>query len=305
VSERLAVPEARDRDVKGRQPAKRLGGLGAVDVEHAADDPPVLAAGDGVAGEQHLVPGQVHRDAPRRVAGSGHRDRAVAEAKPVAVGELPVDPRRNQRRHRPRRELARDSLVDGPFPVGQVRGRPDAGGADERRVGLVREHRHLALALLGDVRRGADVVEMKVREHHLAQVRGLVPGLADRVVKQRRGAGQPGVDERQPVRVGPQVGVPDRKADEVQARQQLDNIHAPTVSARRRAHLAVLSWAAGRPSFMPVNPAHRGADRDSTTENSFIVENNYSYGVKILRTEKSFHDNRRAAGEFHPGSTGS
>ena len=79
------MPEARDRDVKGRQPAKRLGSLGTVDVEHAADDPPVLAAGDGVAGEQHAVLWQVHRDAPRRVAGSGHRDRAVAKAEVVAV----------------------------------------------------------------------------------------------------------------------------------------------------------------------------------------------------------------------------
>ena len=130
--------------------------------------------------------------------------------------ELPVDPRRDQRGRRPSGELARDLLEQWPFPVGQVRRRPSSGGADERRVGAVREHLHLAPP--GHVGRGADVVGVEVRQHQAPQVRGLVPGPADRVGEQRRGAGKAGIDEREPVGVAPQVGVTDRKADEVQPR---------------------------------------------------------------------------------------
>ena len=45
VGERLAVTEAGDRDAQASQPAERRGGLGAVEVEYAADDRPVFAAG--------------------------------------------------------------------------------------------------------------------------------------------------------------------------------------------------------------------------------------------------------------------
>jgi Phage integrase family len=90
---------------------------------------------------------------------------------------------------------------------------------------------HLYLAPPGDVGRGADVVGVEVRQHQPPQVRGLVSGLADRFGDQRRGAGEPGVDEGQPVGVVPQVGMPDRKPDEVQARHQLDDVHEATVSA--------------------------------------------------------------------------
>ena len=81
---------------------------------------------------------------------------------------------------------------------------------------MVGEHLHLAPA--GDFGRAADVVGVEVRQHQAPQVGGLVPGLADRVGKQRRGAGEAGVDEGETVGVTPQIGVPDWKADEVQAR---------------------------------------------------------------------------------------
>ena len=225
VGERLAMAEARDGGVEAGQPAKRGGCLGAVDVEYAADDRAVRAAGCWVAGEQHLVPGEVERDAPRRVAGNGHRHGAVAEAELVAVLDLAVDPRR---RHRLRREPAHDLVVEGPFPVGQVRCRPGRPGADERRVGAVGEHLHVALA--GDVGRGPDVIGVEVRQHQPPQVGGLVSALPDRVGDQRRGPGKAGVDEGEPVGIVPQVGVPGRKADEAQARQELDDVHAATVT---------------------------------------------------------------------------
>ena len=159
---------------------------------------------------------EVERDAARRVAGNGHRHGSVAETGLVAVRELAVDARRDERRRWLGRALARDLLVHRPFPVGQIRCGPASPGADERRVGVVREHFHLAPA--GDVGGGADVVGVEVRQHQVPQVRGLVPGPADRVGEQRRGAGEPGIDEGQPLGVTPQVGVADRQADEVQAR---------------------------------------------------------------------------------------
>src|ERR1700748_3171359 len=86
----------------------------------------------------------------------------ATEAGLVAVRELAVDPRRYERRRRPRRGLARDLLEQRPFPVGQVRRRPRSRGADERRVGVVREHLHLGPP--GDAGRAADVVGMEVRQ---------------------------------------------------------------------------------------------------------------------------------------------
>jgi hypothetical protein len=133
--------------------------LGAVDVEYAADDRPVFAAGDSVAGEHDLVAGKVERDAARCVAGNGHRHGTVAETDFVSVSDLAVDPRRDDR-FRP--ELAHDLLVDGPFPVGQVRRRPGRCSADERRVGVVGEHFHLAP--VSDGCRGPDLVGVEVRQ---------------------------------------------------------------------------------------------------------------------------------------------
>ena len=159
VSERLAVAKAGDCDAEAGQRTERRVDLGAVDVEDAADDLPVLAARCGVAGEQHLVPGKVERDAARRMAGNGHGHGAVAEAEFVAVVEFAVYPGRHRRL---RREPANRSVVDGLFPVGQVRWRPGGLGPDERRVGVVREHFYRAPAR--DVSRGADVIDVEVRQ---------------------------------------------------------------------------------------------------------------------------------------------
>ena len=78
------------------------------------------------------------------------------------------------------------------------------------------EHRYLALA--GEVGRGADVIGVKVRKRDPPQVGRLLPGLDDGIGEQARRAGEAGVDEGQPVGILPQVGVPDRQADEEQAR---------------------------------------------------------------------------------------
>ena len=71
---------------------------------------------------------------------------------------------------------------------------------------------HLDVAPAGDVGGGADVIGVEVRQDQAPQVGGLVPGLVDRRRDQRRGAGEAGVDEREPVGVVPQVGVADREA---------------------------------------------------------------------------------------------
>jgi len=159
------------------------------------------------------------------MAGNGHRHGAVAEAEFVAVPDLAVDPRRY---HWLRRKPAHDLVVNGPFPVGQVRCRPGRPSVNKRRVGVAGEHLHLAPA--GDVGRGADVIGVEVREHQPPQVCGLVPALADGVGDQRRGPGEAGVDKGEPVGIVPQVSVPDRQADEAQARPELDDVHAATVS---------------------------------------------------------------------------
>jgi hypothetical protein len=69
------------------------------------------------------------------------------------------------------------------------------------------------------------VVGVEVREHQPPQVGGFASGLADRVRDQRLGTGKAGVDKGQPIGITPQIGVPDREPDEVQARHQLDDIH--------------------------------------------------------------------------------
>ena len=97
AGERVAVAEAGDGHVEARQPSERGGGLGAVDVEHAADHRSVRGPRGRVAGEQHLVPGKVDRDAAGRMAGDGDRHGAVAEAEFVAVAELAVDAGRCRR----------------------------------------------------------------------------------------------------------------------------------------------------------------------------------------------------------------
>lgn len=114
VGERFAVAEAGDRGIEVSQPPKRGGCLGAADVEDATDDVAVRAAGRSVSSEQDLMPGEVDRDAAWRVTGSGHRHGAVAEAKFVAVPDLAVDRRRDDRFCR---ELAHDLVVDRPFPA--------------------------------------------------------------------------------------------------------------------------------------------------------------------------------------------
>ena len=214
------MAEARDRDVKGSQPAERRGRPGAVCVEHAAHDPPIGAACRGVPGEQDPVPGQVERKAPRRMAGNGDRHGAIAEPGLVTVRELAINPGRH---HRLGREPPGDLVVDGPFPVGQVRGGPGHQAADERRVGVVREH--LDSAPAGDTGCAADVVGMEVREYQPPQLRRFPSRPADRVGDQRRGAGKAGVDQRQAIGIGPQAGMPDREPDEVQPRRQLDDVH--------------------------------------------------------------------------------
>jgi hypothetical protein len=165
---------------------------------------------------------------PGRVAGNGHGHGAVTEPEFVAVRELAINPRRHCWFGR---ELAHHLVVEGPFPVGQVRWRPDRLAVDERRVGVVGEDFYLAPA--GDVGRGANVIGVEVRQDQPPQVRRTVPGLVDRCRDQGRGAGEAGVDERESVGIAPKVGLPDRKADEVQARHQLDDVHTPTVSSCR------------------------------------------------------------------------
>jgi hypothetical protein len=168
VSERVAVAEAGDGDVEARQPPERGGGLSAVDVEHAADHGSVRGPRGCVAGEQHLVPGKVDRDAAGRVAGDGDRRGAVAEAEFVAVAELAVNARRCRRFGRDRvrhvaGDLAHYPLEEGSFPVGQVGWRAGRLGADERRVGVVSQHLDVAPAC--DVGGGADVIGVEVRQH--------------------------------------------------------------------------------------------------------------------------------------------
>jgi hypothetical protein len=50
--------------------------------------------------------------------------------------------------------------------------------------------------------------------------------------------------------------------------------------------------ASGRRATSSDDTGHHtwGADCGSNAENIFIVEDNYSYSVKILRVEKRFHD---------------
>jgi hypothetical protein len=59
---------------------------------------------------------------------------------------------------------------------------------------------------------------VEVGEHQPPQVSELVAKGADGGGDLRRGAGDAGVDEGQAVRILAQVGVPDREAQEVQAR---------------------------------------------------------------------------------------
>ena len=60
------------------------------------------------------------------------------------------------------------------------------------------------------------------------------PEGADGRGDQRGGAGDAGVDEGQAVRILAQVGMPDPEAQEVQARDQLDDIHTVTLGGRGR-----------------------------------------------------------------------
>ncbi len=94
------------------------------------------------------------------MAGDGDCHGAVAEAEFVAVAELAVDP---GRRRWFLGDLARDLVVEGSFPIGQVGWRPGRLGADERGVGVVSQH--LDVAPAGDVGGGADVIGVEVREN--------------------------------------------------------------------------------------------------------------------------------------------
>jgi hypothetical protein len=123
--------------------------------------------------------------------------------------------------------LAADLVEDGPFPVGQVRVRPGRFAAQERRVGVVRAH--LGVAPGGDLGGGAGVVGVEAGEHQPPQVSRVMAERADGGGDLRRGAGDAGVDEGQAVRVLAEVGVPNREAQEVQARDQLDDVHAVTL----------------------------------------------------------------------------
>jgi hypothetical protein len=91
------------------------------------------------------------------MAGRGHRDCSAAEGELVTVVEFAVD------LHACRqcgRQVAADLVEDGPFPVGQVWGRPGRCAAEERGFGVVRAD--LGAAPGGDLGGGAGVVGVEV-----------------------------------------------------------------------------------------------------------------------------------------------
>jgi hypothetical protein len=141
VGDRFCVAGTDDLGVEGGQSVEGRGRLSAVSLEHTGHDLPVGPASHRVPREQDTWPGKVERDAAGRVAGYGQREGAAAEADLITVVQFAVDP---HGRWRCRRQLAADLLKDGPFPVGQIRGRPRRPAAEERRVGVVRAHLDVA-----------------------------------------------------------------------------------------------------------------------------------------------------------------
>jgi hypothetical protein len=76
-------------------------------------------------------------------------------------------------------------------------------------------------------------------EHQPPQVSQVMAERADGGGDLRRGAGDAGVDEGQAVGVVAQVGMADRETQEVQARDQLDDVHAVTLMCPARARPGV------------------------------------------------------------------
>ena len=178
----------------GRQPVaepRRCGGLGSPWPKQAISASSlaiwrkdVWAGGCRVAGEQDPGSGKVDRDAAGGVAGHGHDDGAPAEGEFVTVSEFAVDPD-------PCRwcswQLAADLVEEGPFPVGQVWGRPGCPAAQERDVGVVGAHRDVAPG--GDLGGGAGVVGVEMGEQQPSQVRGVMAEGAEGRGDQRGGVG--------------------------------------------------------------------------------------------------------------------
>lgn len=77
--------------------------------------------------------------------------------------------------------------------------------------------------------RPARVVLVEVGEHHPPYGRRIVPQSGDRVGDRAAGAGWSGVDERQLVGVAPEIGLADRKTQQVQPGEERDDVHGTTV----------------------------------------------------------------------------
>ena len=78
------------------------------------------------------------------------------------------------------------------------------------------------------------MVGVEMGEQEPPQVSRVMAECADGCGDLRGGAGDAGVDEGQAIRVLAQVGMPDREAQEVQARDQLDDVHTVTLGGPGR-----------------------------------------------------------------------
>lgn len=162
-----------------------------------------------ISGKQHPMPGQENRNAARRVTRNPHRHRPIAEPELVAVLNLPVDPRRHHRFHR---QPTHDLVKYRPLPVRQIRRWPHTPRPHKRRIRPMGKHLHPIPATNDS--RAADVVPMKVRQHQPPQIRRLKPTPPNRISNQRRGPRKTCINKREPIRIMPQISVPDRQPNE-------------------------------------------------------------------------------------------
>jgi hypothetical protein len=88
---------------------------------------------------------------------------------------------------------------------------------------MVREH--LGPTPRGDLSSTAGMILMKVGEHDTPQVPGLRANAQDGIGDCRTGPRSPRVDQREPVSVTPQIRLPDLETEQMQFRQQLNDLH--------------------------------------------------------------------------------